>query len=37
VITTLQEQQEQMQNDAVDDFYNFHVQMEVHEEATLEV
>ncbi len=26
-----------MQNDAVDDFYNFHVQMEVHEEATLEV
>jgi hypothetical protein len=26
-----------MQHDAIDDFYDFHVQMEVHEEATLEV
>jgi hypothetical protein len=26
-----------MQHDVVDNFYDFHVQMEVHEEAMLEV
>jgi hypothetical protein len=37
VITTLQKQQKQMQHDVVDDFYDLHVQMEVHEEVMLEV
>jgi hypothetical protein len=33
----LQEQNEQMQYDAMDDLYDFHVKMVVHEEIPMEV
>jgi hypothetical protein len=37
VATTLHEQHEHLQYDAMDTLYDFHVYMEVHEEVPMEV
>jgi hypothetical protein len=35
--TTIQAQHQQTQRDEIDDFYDYHAHMEVHENATMDV